>query len=99
VADFKFSECGSYSFLSGQDIPPGSVSPLVLRLLGGLKATEHLLDVWCATGGGEVHRTGTDTYRGHAFWRNRDGLNVSLDANRNVCHDFVNDAGGGVLAS
>jgi hypothetical protein len=30
-------------------------------------------------------------------WRDGDGLNVSLDDNRRVWHDFVTDEGGGVL--
>ena len=47
--------------------------------------------------GRQARRTGADTYRGQAAWRDGDGLNVSLDDARGVWHDFASDEGGGVL--
>jgi hypothetical protein len=55
------------------------------------------VDVWRGLGGGDLRRTGDDTYRGRAWWRNGDGWNVALDATRGVWHDFVADEGGGIL--
>jgi hypothetical protein len=51
-----------------------------------------ILDVWWALGGPELRHN-----RGRAFWRDGDGLNVSLDPDRNLWHDFVTQVGGGVL--
>ena len=47
--------------------------------------------------GRQPRRTGADTYRAPATWRDGDGFNVSLDDSRGVWHDFAADEGGGVL--
>ena len=54
-------------------------------------------EVYRALTGVDVHRVGRDTWRAAATWRGGDGLNVSGDDSRGVWHDFVSDAGGGVL--
>jgi len=48
--------------------------------------------VWCALGGAELRHG-----RAPAFWRNGDGHNVSIDAEKNVYYDFVTGDGGGIL--
>jgi hypothetical protein len=48
--------------------------------------------IWRALGGGELRHG-----RGRAFWRDGDGLNVSLDDSRGLWHDFATDEGGGML--
>lgn len=50
-----------------------------------------ITEVFRGLGGDLRHR------RGRAFWRDGGGLNVSLDDNRGVWHDFVTNEGGGVL--
>lgn len=47
--------------------------------------------------GTEARRTGKETWRARATWRNGDGLNISLDDSRGVWHDFVTSTGGGLL--
>jgi hypothetical protein len=54
-------------------------------------------EIYQALTGIEPRRTGQDTWRGAATWRNGDGLNVSGDDARGVWHDFKTDEGGGVL--
>ncbi len=49
-------------------------------------------EVWRALGGGELQHN-----RGRAFWRNGDGLNVSIDDAKNAFYDHRDGAGGGVL--
>jgi hypothetical protein len=49
-------------------------------------------EVYRALGGPELRGM-----RGPAFWRDGDGLNVSLDDSRGVWHDFRDDTGGGIL--
>jgi hypothetical protein len=49
-------------------------------------------DVYRALGGPRLRGM-----RGPAFWRDGDGLNVSMDDARGVWHDFTTDDGGGVL--
>ena len=49
-------------------------------------------EVWQRLGGGEL-RNG----RGRAFNRNGKGYNVSIDSYKDVWHDFVSGASGGVL--
>jgi hypothetical protein len=49
-------------------------------------------EVYRALGGPELRKM-----RGPAFWRDGDGLNISLDDSRGVWHDFVTEQGGGVL--
>jgi hypothetical protein len=53
-------------------------------------------DVYQALAGVKPRRTGSDTWRAPAIWR--DGINVSMDDSRGVWHDFKTDDGGGVLA-
>lgn len=55
-------------------------------------------DVYAALTGRKLRRTGVDTWRGQAWWRNGNGLNVRLDDSRGVWKDFVTNEGGGVLA-
>ncbi len=54
-------------------------------------------EVYTALTGLTPRRTGRDTWRGPATWRNGDGFNVSMDDSRGVWHDFVTGEGGGVL--
>jgi hypothetical protein len=54
-------------------------------------------EIYRALGGIEPHRTGRDAWRGPAFWRGGEGLNVSMNDTRGVWHDFAADEGGGVL--
>ena len=49
-------------------------------------------EVYRALGGPELRKM-----RGPAFWRDGDGLNISLDDSRGVWHEFVTEQGGGVL--
>jgi hypothetical protein len=49
-------------------------------------------DVWQALGG-DPPKHG----RARAFWRNGDGLNVSLSDDKGCWHDFATDEGGGIL--
>jgi hypothetical protein len=49
-------------------------------------------DVYRELGGPELRGM-----RGPAFWRDGDGLNVSLEDSRGVWHDFATDEGGGIL--
>lgn len=49
-------------------------------------------EIWSALGGGPLRQG-----RGPAFWRDGDGLNVSLNDQKGVWHDFVSGEGGGVL--
>lgn len=51
-----------------------------------------ILDVWRELGGGEIKRN-----RARAFWRNGDGWNVSLRADKDAWFDFASGSGGGVL--
>jgi hypothetical protein len=51
-----------------------------------------VIDVWLALGGGELRHG-----RGRAFWRHGDGLNVSLDSDKQVFYDFATRTGGGAL--
>jgi hypothetical protein len=65
---------------------------------GGMSAATEVIDrvriseIWSALGGGPLRHG-----RGQAFWRDGDGLNVSLDDQKGVWHDFVCGEGGGVL--
>lgn len=52
-----------------------------------------IVDVWRALGGGPLQGS-----RGRAFWRDGDGLSVSLNSGRGVWKDFVSGVGGGILA-
>lgn len=54
-------------------------------------------DVYHTLTGRQPHRTGRDTWRAVATWRDGDGLNVSGDDARGVWHDFAANEGGGVL--
>jgi hypothetical protein len=54
-------------------------------------------DVYSALTGTKPRRTGTGKSRGPAVWRGGDGLNVSLDDNLGLWHDFTAGEGGGVL--
>lgn len=49
-------------------------------------------EVWNALGGGPLR-----SKRGRAFWRNGDGLNVSLNHESKTWRDFVSGEGGGIL--
>ncbi len=49
-------------------------------------------EVWRALGGGELQHN-----RGRAFWRNGDGLNISLDDSKGAYYDHARGTGGGVL--
>jgi len=57
-------------------------------VLGCVKISE----VYQALGGPELRGM-----RGPAFWRDGDGLNVSMDDSRGIWHDFTTGDGGGVL--
>ena len=48
--------------------------------------------VWRALGGGELRRG-----RGRAFWRDGDGLNISLSDTKGTWYDHRDGIGGGVL--
>ena len=48
--------------------------------------------MWRALGGGELQHN-----RGRAFWRNGDGLNISLDDSKGAYYDHARGTGGGVL--
>lgn len=61
---------------------------MLTELLGRVSITE----VWMALGG-ESPRRG----RSRAFWRNGDGLAVSLDDAKGVWYDFRDGVGGGIL--
>jgi hypothetical protein len=63
------------------------------NILRDVKITQ----VYVTLTGKTPRRTGTDTARGQAVWREGDGFNVSLDDSRGVWHDFKTDEGGGVL--
>jgi hypothetical protein len=63
----------------------------------GIVSSTRISDVYIALSGVRPRKTGADTYRAPAAWRNGDGLNVALDDSRGVWHDFVTDDGGGVL--
>jgi hypothetical protein len=60
-------------------------------------ASVRIADVWEQLGGPRLRKTGADTYRGRAWWRDGAGENVSLYNSRGGFHDFVTDAGGGIL--
>jgi hypothetical protein len=60
-------------------------------------ARVRISDVYRDLSGAIPRRTGPDTWRAQATWRNGDGYNVALDDSRGVFHDFVTDEGGGVL--
>lgn len=51
-----------------------------------------IISVWTALGGGELRGN-----RGRAFWRNGDGWNVAVDAEKNAWFDHRGPRGGGVL--
>ena len=51
-----------------------------------------IVDIWRALGGGPLRHG-----RGAAFWRDGDGLNVSLDDAKGAWYDHARSAGGGVL--
>jgi len=53
----------------------------------------NILNVWAALGGSELRGK-----RGRAFWRDGDGLNVSLNTDKNTWYDFRDARGGGMLA-
>jgi len=55
-----------------------------------------IVEVWTALGGPTLHG-GPYAYRGCAWWRNGDGLNVSVNAVRNVWFDHRNGLGGGIV--
>jgi hypothetical protein len=58
-----------------------------------LKSRVNISDLWVALGGGPLTRAG----RGKAFWRNGNGLHISVDCEKGVWHDFVSGAGGDVV--
>jgi hypothetical protein len=68
------------------------VNPFERQSKGDVLERVRISEVWAALGGPKLRRM-----RGPAFWRDGDGLNVSLDDSRGVWHDFVTDQGGGVL--
>jgi hypothetical protein len=53
--------------------------------------------VYRALGGPELRRGGHDHYRGRAWWRDGDGLSISLDDARGVWYDHRDGEGGGIL--
>lgn len=55
-----------------------------------------LLELWPELGGSKLHKHGRQ-YRGNAFWRDGDGLNISIDPIENRWFDFVTRNGGGGL--
>lgn len=55
-----------------------------------------LSDVWERLGGPPITWRG-DRARTRAFWRDGNGLNVSLDREKNVFYDFSSGEGGGIL--
>ena len=54
-------------------------------------------EVYRAIVGIEPRRTGRNTWRAPAVWRNGDGYSVALDDSKGVFHDFVTHEGGGLL--
>jgi hypothetical protein len=58
-----------------------------------IKRCANIGAVWLALGGGELRRG-----RGQAFWRDGDGYNVAINAERGTWHDFVSNEGGDVIA-
>jgi hypothetical protein len=66
----------------------------VNEVLASIKISQ----VYRALGGPELRRSGHDRYRGQAWWRNGDGLSISLDDTRGLWHDHRDGEGGGVLA-
>ena len=58
------------------------------ELIGRASITE----VWLQLGGPELRHN-----RGPAFWRDGDGLNVSIDEGRGVFFDHARNEGGGIL--
>jgi hypothetical protein len=65
----------------------------VNEVLAGTKISQ----VYRALTGREPRRTGSETLRAVAVWRDGDGFNVSLDDTRGLWHDFTTGEGGGVL--
>src|SRR5262245_48572967 len=61
-------------------------------------ARARISEVYAAATGLKPKPSGKSTYRCVAAWRaGANGLNVSLDDDRGVYHDFVDDTGGGTL--
>ena len=69
--------------------PPGRVN----EVLASIKISQ----VYRALGGPELRCSGHDCYRGRAWWRDGDGLSISLDDTRGVWYDHRDGEGGGIL--
>lgn len=59
---------------------------------GEIVARIDIKTVWTALGGGRLRHE-----RGRAFWRDGDGLNISLNSDKAVFYDHASGRGGGVL--
>ena len=68
-----------------------------LRRGNDVLADTKISQVYRALAGREPRRTGSDTWRAPATWRDGDGFNVSLDDARGRWRDFTTGEGGGVL--
>src|SRR5262245_17793986 len=60
-------------------------------------ANVSLSDVWCHLGGPALRRTRDTTWRGRAWWRDVDGLNIALNDAKGTWYDFREAKGDGIL--
>lgn len=58
-----------------------------------IKRAANIVQAWAALGGPKLRGN-----HGQAFWRNGDGYNVALDAERGLWYDHVANQGGDVVA-
>jgi hypothetical protein len=62
-----------------------------------LSRAPRISEIAHALTGVQPRRSGPGCFRMPAVWRGGDGLNVALDDERGIWHDFTSDEGGGVL--
>ena len=66
--------------------------PTIPETLAEIRSRARITDVWSALGGGKLRGN-----RGQGFWRGGTGLNVSLDLQKGLWHDFRDNVGGDVI--
>ena len=69
--------------------PPPPIGP---RNITGVLKQVRISQVWTALGGGPLRSN-----RGRAFWRDGDGLTISLDDTKGCYYDHRDNADGGIL--
>ena len=81
---------------STKPIPESSAIHTRQRTAQDIIGASRIGEVYTALTGATPRRSG-DRWRGPATWRGGKNLSVSGDDARNIWHDFVSNAGGGIL--